>query len=87
MQVLLKHLTSIDLDDLLNIVNDYFDLMVDKIYSKELELNKYNTSATEPPFLDLALSISNDIIPTKCIWRPFFNDDVPRSTSIGLYIC
>ena len=31
--------------------------MVDKIYAKELQLNKANTSDTEVPFLDLNLSM------------------------------
>ena len=51
--------TSRYLDNLLNIDNPYFEGMVHQIYQPELQLNKANTSDTEPPFLDLHLSISN----------------------------
>ena len=61
------------------------------------ELNKANTSDTEATFLDLHLSISNDIVSTKIYDKrdnfdfevvnfPFLDDDVPRSTSYGVYI-
>ena len=36
--------------------------MVSQIYPLELQLNKANTSDTEAAFLDLHLSISNDIV-------------------------
>ena len=39
--------------------------MVSKIYSSALALNKANTSYKEAAFLDLHLSISNDIVSTK----------------------
>ena len=57
--------TSRYLDDISNINNVYFDNMVRKIYPSELQLNKANTSDTEAAFLDLHLSISNDIVSTK----------------------
>ena len=59
--------TSRYLDDILNINNVYFDNMVSQIhvYPSELQLNKANTSDTEAAFLDLHLSISNDIGSTK----------------------
>ena len=57
--------TSRYLDDILNINNIYFDNMVSQIYPSELKLNKANTSDTEAAFLDLHLSISNDIVSTK----------------------
>ena len=57
--------TSRYLDDILNINNIYFDDMVSHIYPSELQLNKANTSDTEAAFLDLHLSISNDIVSTK----------------------
>ena len=50
---------------LFNINNVYFDTMVSQIYPSELILNKVNTSDTEVAFLDLHLSISNDIVSTK----------------------
>ena len=52
--------TSRYLDDILNINNVYFDIMVNQIFPSELQLNKANTSDTEAAFLDLHLSISNE---------------------------
>ena len=71
--------------------------MVIQIYLSELQLNNANTSDTEAPFLDLHLSISNDIVSTKIYEKrdyfdfeivnfPFLDGDVPRSTSYGVYI-
>ena len=57
--------TSRYFDDILNINNVYSDNMVSQIYPSELQLNKANTSDTEAAFLDLHLSISNDIVSTK----------------------
>ena len=84
--------TSRYLDDLLNIENPYFEQMVGQIYPTELKLNKANSSDTEAPFLDLNLSITNDIVSSKiCDKRddfnfekvnyPFLEDDVPRAPS------
>ena len=89
--------TSRYLDDILNINNVYFDNMVSQIYPSELKLNKANASDTEAAFLDLHLSISNDIVSTKIYDKrddfdfeivnfPFLNGDVPHSTSYGVYI-
>ena len=88
--------TSRYLDDILNINNVYFDNMVTQIYPSELQLNKANTSDTEAAFLDLHLSISNDIVSTKIYDKrdafdeivnfPFLDGDVLRSTSYGVYI-
>ena len=55
------------LDDISNINNVYFDNMVSPIYPSELQLNKANTSDTKATFLDLHLSISNDIVLPKCM--------------------
>ena len=71
--------------------------MVSQMYSSELQLSKANTSDTEAAFLDLHLSISNDIVSTKIYDKrddfdfeivnfPFLDGDVPRSTSYGVYI-
>ena len=71
--------------------------MVSQIYPSELKLNKANTSDTEAAFLDLHLSISNDIVSTKIYDKRddfdfetvnfrFLDGDVPRSTSYGVYI-
>ena len=45
-----------NLDDLLNIDNNFFDSMVNRIYPSELRLNKANVSDAEASFLDLHLS-------------------------------
>ena len=70
--------------------------MVSQIYPSELQLNKANASDTEAAFLDLHLSISNDIVSTKIYDKrdfdfeivnfPFLDGDVPRSTFYGVYI-
>ena len=71
--------------------------MVDWIYPAELQLNKANSSATETPFLDFNLSISNGTVSTKIYDKrddfdfdivnfPFLYGDVPRCTSYGVYI-
>ena len=63
--------------------------MVSQIYPSELQLNKANASDTEAAFLDLHLSISNDIISTKIYDKrdefdfeivniPFLDGVVPR---------
>ena len=89
--------TSRYLDDLLNIVNIYFDQMVGRIYPTELQLNRANSSDTEAPFLDLNLCISNGTVSTKIYDKqddfyfdivnfPFLDGDVPRRTSYGVYI-
>ena len=70
--------------------------MVSQIYPSELQLNKANTSDKEASFLDLHLSISNDIVSTKIYDKrdnfdfeivnfPFLDGDVPRSTSYVVY--
>ena len=45
--------TSRYLDDIVNIDNDFFDSMVNRIYLSELQLNKANVSDAEVSFLDL----------------------------------
>ena len=39
--------------------------MVGQIYPAELQVNKANSSDTEAPFLNLILSITNDIVSSK----------------------
>ena len=89
--------TSRYLDDLLNIDNNFFDSMVNRINPSELQLNKANVSDTEASILDLHLSISDGFIQTKIYDKrddfdfdivnfPFLDGDVPRSTSYGVYI-
>ena len=75
----------------------FFDSMISQIYPSELQLNNANTSYKDAAFLDLHLSISNDIVSTKIYDKrdninleivnfPFLDGDVPRSTSCGVYI-
>ena len=75
----------------LNINNVYFNNMV----SQMLQLNKANTFDFEAAFLDLHLSTSNDIFPTKIYDKrddfdfeivnfPFLDDNVPRYTSYAV---
>ena len=89
--------TSRYLDNILNIDNIYFDDMVSQIFTPELQLNKANTSDSKAAFLDLHLSVSNDIVSTKIYGKrdnfdfeivnfPFSDGDVSRSTSYGVYI-
>ena len=89
--------TSRYLDDLLNIDNNFFDSMVNRIYPSELQLNKANVSDAEASFLDLHLSISDGFVKTKIYDKrdhfdfdivnfPFLEGDVPRSASYGVYI-
>ena len=88
--------TSRYLDDLLNIDNIHFEHMVHRIYPAELQLNKANASDTEAAFLDLNLSIHNDIVSTKIYDKrddfnfdivnfPFLDGDVPQRPSYGVY--
>ena len=88
--------TSIYLDDLLNIDNIYFDQMENRIYPKELQLNRANSSDTEALFLDLNLCMSNGTVSTKIYDKrddfdldivsfPFLDGGVPRRTSYGVY--
>ena len=71
--------------------------MVHRIYPAELQLNKANASDTEAAFLDLNLSIHNDIVSTKIYDKqddfnfdivnfPFLDGDVPQRPSYGVYI-
>ena len=68
----------------------FFDSMVNRIYSSELQLPR-------PHFLDLHLPISNGFVKTKIYDKrdnfdfdivnfSFLDGDVPRSTSYGVYI-
>ena len=89
--------TSRYLDDLLNIDNNFFDRIVNRIYPSELQLNKANVSDAEALFLDLHLSISDGFVKTKIYDKrdefdfdivnfPFLDSDVPRSASYSVYI-
>ena len=71
--------------------------MVSQIYPSELQLIKAITSDTKAAFLDLHLSISNDIVSTNIddkrdvfdfgiVNFPVLDGDVSCSTSYGVYI-
>ena len=71
--------------------------MVSQIYPSELQHNKANTSDTAAVFLDVHLSISNDIVSTKIYDKrdefnfeivnfSFLIGDVPHFTSFRVYI-
>ena len=77
--------------------NIHLEHMVHRIYPAELQLNKANASDTEAAFLDLNLSIHNDIVSTKIYGKrdefyfdivnfPFLDGDVPQRPSDGVYI-
>ena len=53
------------LDDLLNVDNNFFDSMVNRIYPSELQLNKANVSDAEASFFYLHSSISDGLFKTK----------------------
>ena len=89
--------TSRYLDDPLNIDNNFFDSMANRIYPSELQLNKVNVLNIEVSFLDFHLSISDGFVKTKVydtrddfdfdiVNFPFLDGDVPRSTFCGVYI-
>ena len=53
------------LDEILNIDNNFFDSMVNRIYPSELQLNKASVSDAKASFLDLHLSIWDGFVKTK----------------------
>ena len=84
--------TSRYLADLLNIVDTFFDSMVNHIYPSEFQFNKANVSDT-----DLHSCLSDGFVKTKIFdkWEDFdfyivifppLDGDVPRSTFYGVYI-
>ena len=71
--------------------------MVGQIYPTKLQLNNANSLDTEAPFLDLNLSITNDIVSSKIYDKrddfhfeivnfPFLGGDIPHFPSYGVYI-
>ena len=81
----------------LSLPYNYFEHMVHRIYPAEFQLNKANASDTEAAFLDLNLSVHNDIVSTKIYDKqddfnfdfvnfPFLDGDVPRRPYYGVYI-
>ena len=91
------YFTSRYLDKLLNIDNNFFYSMVNRIYPSEFQLNKAKVSDTEASFLDLHLSLSDGFVKPKIYDKrddfdfdivdfPFLDGVVPRSISYGVYI-
>ena len=71
--------------------------MVHRLYPAKLHLNKANASDTEAAFLDLNISIHNDIVSAKIYDKrddfnfdivnfPFLDGDAPQRLSNGVYI-
>ena len=89
--------TSRYLDDVGNIDNIYFAEFIPDIYPPELELKKANDLDTSASFLDLNLTIVNNIVSTSIYDKrddfnfqivnfPDLSGDVPRAPSYGVYI-
>ena len=81
----------------MNIDNNFFDGMVNRIHPSQLQLNKANVSDAEASILDLHLTIMDVFVKTKIFDKrddfnfdivncPFLDGDVPRSASYGVYI-
>ena len=57
--------------------------MVGQIYPTELQLNKANSSDTDAPFLDVNLSITNDIVSSKIYHkRYYFNFELEQLSMV-----
>ena len=56
--------TSRYLNDLLNIDNNFFDIMISHIYPSEFKIIMASVSDTEASFFVLPLSISDDFVKT-----------------------
>ncbi|KAK3102775.1 hypothetical protein FSP39_013851 [Pinctada imbricata] len=89
--------TSRYLDDILTIDTPVFEKYKNLMYPQELILNKANVSNTETPFLDHNIKIVNGEIHTSVYDKrddfgfnklnfPWFDGDVPRLPSYGIYI-
>ena len=89
--------TSRYLDDICTIDNIYFSDMIPQIYPPELELNKANSTDTCASFLDLNLTIKDNLLSTRIYDKrddfdfnivnyPNLNGDIPRAASYGVYI-
>ena len=74
--------TSRYLDDLLNIVNPYFEQMVGQIYPTELQLNKI---AITSGIVSSKIYDKQDDFNFEIINFSFLDGDVPSSSSFGVY--
>jgi hypothetical protein len=91
------NLTSRYIDDILNLDNPYFEQFIHNIYPKELVLNKSCQSNIDAAFLDLHLTINNNMIKTSLYDKrddfnfeivnfPFLDGNIPKGPSYGIYI-
>ena len=89
--------TSRYLDDFLIIDNPYFEQMVGQMYPTEFQLNKANSFDIEAHFLDVSLSLTNDIASSKMhdkhgdfnfkiVNFPFLDGDYPHPTLPMVYL-
>ena len=71
-----------------NLISENLTEFIEQFLTERANFIGFDKEAT---FLDLHLSISNDIVSTKIydfeiVNFPFLDGDVPRSTSYGVYI-
>ena len=89
--------TSRYLDGIFTIDNPAFAEHIPDIYSRELQLNKANTSDTKTSFLDLNIKVIGSNIHTSVYDKrdhfgfpivnfPWLSGDVPGLQSYGIYI-
>jgi hypothetical protein len=91
------NLTSRYIDDILNLDNPFFAQYIHKIYPNELVLNLSCLSNTDAAYLDLHLTINNNMIKTSLYDKrddfnfeivnfPFLDGNIPKGPSYGIYI-
>ena len=89
--------TSRYIDDILNLDNPCFEKYIDKIYPKELILNKSNVFSTDVSFLDLHLTLNKNVLKTSLYDKrddfnfdivnfPYLDGNIPKGPSYGTYI-
>ena len=89
--------TSRYIDDILNLDNPYFANYINSIYPKELTLIKSNVSSADSSFLDLRLTINNNVLKTSLYDKrddfnfdivnfPYLDGNIPKRPSYGTYI-
>ena len=85
------------LDDILALNNPNFSKYINEIYPRELKFTKSYQNSNHTPFLDLDISIENNMIKNKIYDKrddfdfpivnfPFLDGDVPIAPSYGVYI-
>ena len=77
--------------------NPFFEQYIHAIYPKELILNKSNVSSTDVSFLDLHLTLNNNVLKTSLYDKrddfsfgivnfPHLDGNIPKGPSYGTYI-